>query len=194
MSTINKITLVGCGTIGSTLAYKLCLLSLETECFISEVQLVDHDVLDENNLPYLNLGKNTNLLGVSKVDVLKHSLSNINPHLNIVPINDKYENIPWKERTYMIDCRDSKNQNSIFNLKVNIDGHFGHINTNPQTNNETGDSRYKFSNSRFCADVLTNIVCRYIFDSDFKCKYSEGKCYAINLMYSPEKLYEIEQT
>lgn len=194
MCAINKITLVGCGTIGSALAYNLCLLSLDAGCCVSKIYLIDHDTLDEKNLPYLDLGENTNLLGVNKTDVLKHLLSKINPHIELISIPKRFEDMSYyKEKTFMVDCRDSINQDSIFDLKLNIDGHFGNINTNPQTNEEEGDSRYRFSNSKFCANVLATIVCRYIFDVDFRNKHSEGKSYAVNLMYSPEKLHEIEK-
>ena len=45
------ITIIGCGTLGSAVAYSLALRSLDSD--INKLYLIDDDVLEIKNLPYL---------------------------------------------------------------------------------------------------------------------------------------------
>jgi len=191
---MNKITIAGCGTLGSILCLKLCLLSREEDVNISEINLIDFDEIDIKNFPYLTLSKNT-YRDMNKAEALAHALREVNIILKLNPIKEKLTKAVLEKHdisdTYLIDCRDTGSEKSYSNLKINLDGHYGRINFSPQHRKRGGDSRYRIFNSRFCADVLASIVCRIIYDEDFRIKYSGGNstAYTVDLKYFPENLY-----
>lgn len=167
VKTIDSISIIGCGTLGSILAYKIVLMSLEKNISINNLYLVDNDSLDIKNLPYLFISETRNnaIFGKPKPEVLKSLLSPINKKLNIISIHDSF---PLNDdhniyRTFMIDCKDDLHCDSRFNIKLNFDGAYASLRTKiddielVQTKN-----KYSFGNSRLHADYLSSICCHMI--------------------------------
>ena len=139
-------SVVGCGSLGSNVAYALTLKSLGTD--IQYLCLIDNDILEEKNLPYLLYLPY--LIGKSKVESLKKILKMVNPNLPIYAIFASY---PLKdellENSYRIDCRDSKEIDPYFNLRLRVDGNFGIVQTNPKSLLDNEKTNYKMGVSPF---------------------------------------------
>ena len=151
--------IVGCGSMGSSLAYSLMLKSLDD--YISELFLIDNGLLEYKNLPYLNCG-NSDYIMKPKSFVLKSIINDINPQ---VVLRTKFgdEKTDFNIDYYVIDCRDTPSRFSRSNMKINIDGYFGLIDLNPQDKLEKLDSRYSIKNSKFYAHILSNLCVNIIF-------------------------------
>ena len=168
---MNSITIIGCGTLGSSLAYKLVSKSLDTDCKLKQLNLIDYDVIDIKNFPYLTMGIDNEWVNHYKVDVLKHILTQINRSIEISTSIVKYSitDSSKDDLNYIIDCRDNNEECPCCNLKINCDGKFGMVNLKPQTKVSDGSSNYRFGNSRYYADIFAGIVCNMIY-SDEKIK------------------------
>jgi len=188
-----RITIIGCGTLGSSLAYKLGLLSLEDNSNLTSITLVDSDYLEEKNIPYLHLGKTSPLIDLPKSLALRNIIRDVNPYLKVDYVVDSYP-IRSANGTLggsLIDCRDTTNEDPNCFMKVNIDGPFGKIILNPgEVKGKSSD--YKIGNSRYYADLLSVTVCRLLFDEEFQQKYDKER-YVINLKVSMEELYELDE-
>lgn len=189
------IAIVGCGTLGATMAYKLCLMSLEKESSIQKLTLIDNDYLEEKNFPYLTSFRTSELIGRKKAITLKNMIQNINPELYIgslhltFPDEVPHNNPIWE--SVIIDCRDTIQSDCRTLLKMNFDGKFGIIETFPINKDGNSDSRYRFGNSRLYADKLSTIAVRILLKYQLGMrKLTRGK-YAYNLLDSLEHGYEI---
>lgn len=164
-----KITVVGCGTLGSFFAYKLALSSIQNDIHIERLYLIDNDSLDDGNLPYLTLtkldSKERNLLGKSKAIILASLLHRISPNLDIRALYKTYplEGNHEIYETLMIDCRDTSNCDEKFFMKINIDGKYASIKLRPRQIETDESTRYSFGNSRYYADLLSTICCYILF-------------------------------
>jgi hypothetical protein len=178
-------SIVGCGSLGSALAYCVALKSLEEE--IDYLFLLDKDCLYEKNLPYI-VGNQTysNLntyIGKPKVEVLKEILNSINPKLSICTL---YDNYPIEDNflkySYRIDCRDSGDIDPYFNMRIRIDGNFGLILMNPKQS-ETKDtmSRYVFGNSRLNSMILSSVCSTLIFHEYWHQHLEDSRLFLVNL-------------
>ncbi len=159
-----SITIIGCGTVGSVLSQKLLTLSYDYP--LKEVILIDFDILDEKNLPYLHIRKKTSkFLYLPKVDVLASLLTEINPKVKIKKMREKYPcQLP---DGFRIDCRDSKDTCFDTNIRLNYDGIWGSVVVNPITYiSEKSNSRYRFKLSKylvekFCFKVIDQIILKW---------------------------------
>ena len=188
---ITKIAIIGCGTLGAAIASKLCLKSTDRKCKLKHLVLVDHDKIDVKNFPYLHMKKDDEVIGLPKPEVLKRLISGICSKLKVDAVNHSFPfcaSYKALANTFLIDCRDTSAEDSRCSLKVNFDGHFGTINFKPLDSDQIQEHRYNFGNSRYHADVLASIVCRYLFNPEFREKYNQNK-YVINLEL--EELYVI---
>ena len=118
-----------------------------------------------------------------KVWVLKSIIEDINHNVNVEARYNKIENVDIDDDIYIIDCRDTPSEFSKAALKLNVDGQFGLINTNPQDRLESSYSRYSIKNSRFyshlmssfCIRVITGDVCLGVETNKFLVDLKEGK-------------------
>lgn len=138
------------------------------------------------------MGIDNNWINHYKVDVLKYILSQINQSIQIKTSNIKYcpENTFKDENTFTIDCRDSSDECSFCDLKINFDGKFGLINFNPTDNIKNIESNYKFGNSRYYADIFAGIVCNCMYSN---VQLNNKTKFVIDLDYiSKENFHEVK--
>lgn len=185
MNTINSFTIIGCGTLGSAIAYSLVLRSLDSD--INKIYLIDDDVLELKNLPYLFYVDHLHQkIHKPKVLVLKDILYGINPKLAIETIFKRYPiNNDQINNSYTIDCRDTKESDNKCNMKAHVDGHWGSLILNTENNVANDVSRYTIKNSRYYSMIMANICVRVIMN-DLSLNNS---LYIIDLR--KEKFYEL---
>lgn len=155
----NNISIVGCGTLGSSLAYMLALRHKDNN--IDKLTLIDNDILEDKNLPYITM-TSKEYLYLPKVMVLRDILTNISD-INIEIYYETYPQIDISDDSYMIDCRDTSSECSNFSLKLNIDGYYGFINRGPKDIPVVRSSRYTINNSNYYSILFAGIITRYIF-------------------------------
>jgi len=165
------ISIIGCGGLGSALAYMIMIRSLEKDLDIKQLCLIDYDTLEYKNLPYLHSNK-TEYVFMPKVIVLRDILSNMTNDIDIrsyfgnypdlknldeVDINEVYD-------TYMIDCRDTSSECSACSIKLNLDGPFGVVNLKPDDIEGAKSSRYTINSSRYYSMLFAGMCCQIIFN------------------------------
>jgi len=169
----SNISIIGCGNLGSSLAYMISLRSLELE--IEKLVLIDNDIIEEKNLPYLSI-HSAKFVSIPKVEILKDLLIN----LSSIKIRAYHDTYPYLEKikdddkedlfnSFVIDCRDTPSESSKCSLKLNIDGCYGIINRGPSNVSKTRSSRYTRRNSKYYAILFAGIVSQFIF-GDIKLK------------------------
>lgn len=159
-----NITIVGCGTLGSSLAYALSLKSIEGN--VDSITLVDNDVIEEKNLPYLYVNNKVDydkFIGSPKVICLQYIIKQIT-HIPIYRYYDKYEDVKFNNDQILIDSRDTGSQDSIFKYKLNIDGSFGRIIVNPEYSSSIPKKRNKYiiGDSRYYSHIFSFLVCEKV--------------------------------
>lgn len=163
-----NIAIVGCGNLGSSLAYMISLKSFEKD--IRQLILIDNDIIEEKNLPYLYISSSS-LISLPKVEILKDILIGLSKIKTIKAYNETYPDLNRMREedksdlisSYMIDCRDTPSECSQFSMKLNIDGYYGIINRGPSNICKTRSSRYTMGNSKYYAILFAGIVTQYIF-------------------------------
>jgi len=176
------ITIIGCGTLGSAMAYAITLRSLHEN--LEQLILVDNDVIEEKNLPYLTT-YSRNYLRFPKGVVLEEILRGVNPALEIKSHHTTYpdlislsdENKDEIFDTCMIDCRDTPQECPEHTMKLNLDGGYGIINVRPRDNGTPKTSRYVFGNTKYYAMLFAGIATQVLF-GEVKLKHTKT---AINL-------------
>ena len=180
-----KMTIAGCGTLGSSLAYLLSLKSLDGHN-IEQINLIDNDCLDQKNIPYLNItSTKTTYIGKPKVYILKDFLKKINSKINFVPYYSTYGGVKSKvfdEDVFVIDCRDTGEVLKGIHLKLNLDGPYGIIKFNPTEKTSRKNSRYTYGNSRYNGFLFASQVIQLICTDDM-----ENRSFAINLEKNGER-------
>jgi len=165
-ATYNSITIVGCGNIGAYLANAIALKSVE-ENFVKKLILVDNDIIEHKNFPYVyqNLNKNkkndiNKYIGNPKVNLLKLLLKNLNHNLNIEInyIDYRYLSSITSHKGLIIDCRDTEDEDSLFNLKISCEGIFGKIIINPADTKCSATSPYILGLSKFYSSYFSHII------------------------------------
>jgi len=162
------ISIIGCGNLGSSLAYMIALRSLEE--YIKQLILIDNDIIEEKNLPYLSVFSNK-FISLPKVEILREILINLSSIENIRAYNDTYPDLNKIEEddkidlfsSYLIDCRDTASECSKHSIKLNIDGYYGIINREPSNVCRVRSSRYTMGNSKYYALLFAGIVSQFIF-------------------------------
>ncbi|MCK5021133.1 MAG: ThiF family adenylyltransferase [Candidatus Peribacteraceae bacterium] len=181
MSLPSNIAIIGCGTLGSSLAYQLTLLSREQD--IERLFLIDRDCLEPKNLPYLCAASDTvRYRGRPKAFVLGDMLARLNTNLEVFDFYEFYPECKSFNRLqysdiFMIDCRDTADQSKDFNVKLNLDGNYGIINFGLVEKRTKKESRYTLGESKYNALLFSTVCIRMIN------QYEEhkGKKYGIDL-------------
>lgn len=196
-----KIMIVGCGNVGSKLAYMLALITNDNLLNLEELVLLDNDTLERSNLPYISIGvsNSEDYLGKPKVEVLYDIIHPICPNLKIEPIYSKNfiscinDEDSYSDSYFIIDCRDTKNKHKNFHMKLNIDGAFGLISTLDNELAESHNSRYVYGKcdlysmtfASICASILMNMV----NNRDYK-----KQLLAVDLRFGKVDVYDISPT
>jgi hypothetical protein len=173
-TTPKHLLIVGCGTVGAALVFKLCLHEIENPT-LSKIFIIDFDYLEPKNFPYCGCFKKEDNVGKTKVSVCRH-LTRTNENLYLVEAsygrypNPAINNLIPKD-TMIIDCRDEDDIFQNCSMKINIDGSYGRIRIFPEvsTSDQTrpvGQSKYQLGCDKYYADILTSIVVSLIFEPD----------------------------
>ena len=108
----SSVLLIGAGGLGSPVALYLVAAG------IGRLGVVDFDVVDESNLQRQILHSTTDI-GKSKIDSAVHKLSNLNPHVKIVPIKEKLDSKNARrlifEYDIVVDATDNFNARYLIN-------------------------------------------------------------------------------
>lgn len=162
----NSISIIGCGNLGSALAYMIILKAMEQNNDIENLYLIDNDILENKNIPYL-YADNKDYINKPKVYILKDMLSRINKNVKISATYETFPNIAsidQLQETYIIDCRDTPDESYVCSMKLNLDGQYGVINLNPiNKDGGKGASRYVINSSKYYAMFFAGICCQIIF-------------------------------
>ena len=167
------ITLVGCGTLGSNLAYLLVLRTLFDDN-IEKINLIDNDILEEHNLPYL-WSTDKCFLGFPKSLVLKDLFSSLNLKNKIEYINGTFPDINpelfiKQSNNICIDCRDTPEMDNRFFMKLACDGPYARLIVNPKSSSKNiklqTASRYTQISSPFHCALLSAKAVEYIFTKE----------------------------
>jgi len=174
-----KLAIVGCGSLGSCMAYMIMLNSLDNK--ITDLTLIDNDILESKNIPYLSVcDKYSHLMMKPKVWVLESIIEDINTKVHIKTIHDNMENITISPDVYMIDCRDTPSECSRTSLKINIDGQFGLINRNPHDRLENNHARYSIKNSKYYSHLMAS-YCVQVVAGDILLSAHEADKFLVDL-------------
>jgi hypothetical protein len=169
-----KICIAGCGSVGSNLAYALT-LKQQVYTTITDLLLIDFDVLESKNFPYLFITESNisdpNYKGCTyKVEYLHKMLSPLSNGLNIEYVVDSFENVINIniEEYIKIDCRDSLDQSEIFKYKLTFDHTYARFIINPKTVPHGDRSNYMFTikNNFNCLFFCMKLIDEFILDED----------------------------
>jgi molybdopterin/thiamine biosynthesis adenylyltransferase len=127
MMNITNCTIIGCGSLGSFIAYNLCLYNNKVNR-IKTLTLIDKDDIDAKSFPYVTLNDKKKI-GKPKVNVLSKLLLDVNSDITIKKEYKDINDITLSDRNNLIfDCRDNSHLlQDYYNIKLNIDGNFGSI-------------------------------------------------------------------
>ena len=157
-----KITIIGCGNVGSSLAYLITQRS-NYQPDLKSLTLIDYDLLHPPNLPYISLGYSEaieeNFLHNPKVFALDHELQKIMTNESNMKIHIDYNKIinfnELDHDSLIIDCRDTGSQSDKCDFKLCQDGPFARMILNPKDLNDNGSGRYRIESNKFFAMALT---------------------------------------
>jgi hypothetical protein len=163
--------ILGCGSLGSSVAYNISLKSLD-DPEIKKIILIDDDVLTEKNNPYIiGIDFSESYLEY-KSKYLENIILGINDKLVVKSFVKSYpdEITPQQINKYSdyikIDCRDTVDESSIFDVKLNIDGNFLSVIFKPENKKGTNNSRYSLGYSKYNSSIASMIILTYIFKND----------------------------
>jgi len=185
-----KITIIGCGTVGSYLAYQIALRNIELKK-VKELTLIDYDSLIDKDLPYIIGNMDKFFVGSPKTMALQHILNGVNPNLVTIGINKKYSDglLLDLDNNFIIDCRDTQDCNKYFKLKLNLDGPYGMINIKPDNKINKKESRYTFSNNKYYANLFTIMVTQLLFNN----KKQDKNIYIVDMRDVIPQIIEYEK-
>ena len=117
---IDKPAIVGCGTVGAALSFKLAELKI-----ISDLKLYDFDCVsgcvEKPSYPFF-----VEEAGIPKVNIVKYNCRYLNPSLRILTYKEKIVK-PLESKSFVIDCRDCKSSDIGAKIRISLDGHMLYI-------------------------------------------------------------------
>ncbi len=120
---VNKIAIVGCGTLGGSLA-----IHLIEQGLISFIELYDYDIVTSSTGVMYPYRKEE--CGISKVKILEFVCKKINSNVEVNAINEiVLQNI--NKQRFIIDARDRKLPKINYNIKMSIDGKLLYVDSRP---------------------------------------------------------------
>lgn len=174
---MKKLSVVGCGTVGSELLYLFAHRCLEKKCKFNILEFVDPDVVtDENSVSN----------GYPKVLDLEDKINDINPHIILRPIIDIYPDFLDKQtdiekkNTIFIDCRDNAHKSNIFYMKIASDGPYGKIIKYPSESTVSEPVLYSLKNSKYYSKMTVMQALEDICNIKFPLKRDVEKIFILN--------------
>jgi len=154
---INKPAIIGCGTVGAALSFKLA----ESKT-VSDLKIYDFDCVSEfsNKPSYPFLAEES---GIHKIEIVKFNCRFINPSIRILTYREKVTK-PIESQSFVIDCRDCKSSNINSNIRISLDGHMLYIDSMSYEKSEFDYHRYISPRNPQYIERATNIIMNYLLD------------------------------
>lgn len=157
---INRPVIVGCGTIGATLA-----LYLAKRKLISQLQIYDFDTISFNGeksiYPF-----SVSEQGLFKVDVIKFLCQKENPDLSVVISREKVTK-PFYSNDFIIDCRDCKRPKIDASIRLSLDGFLLYIDSFKIQVESKNYYKYIYPKNTEFIDKAIEIIVQYLIDDRY---------------------------
>lgn len=154
-----NVSIVGCGTVGASLA-----LNLTEKDVLYSLYLYDYDVVsatyDTNEIyPF-----NDNHVGLNKAELIAIKCSIKNKNMTIKYFKERVCE-PLYNNTLVIDCRDNKKPNINSAFSVSLDGYLLYL----DATNKNNDDYHTYINKRNPEFILKamDIIHNYMINSEF---------------------------
>ena len=157
---INKPILVGCGTIGATLALKLT-----EEKIVSQLKIYDFDVVSFNstqNIYPFNISES----GIPKVQIIKFMCKKLHPNL-CIDVYPKKVIHPFNNNDFIIDCRDCKRPILNSNIRLSLDGYLLYIDSCKVQEDNKNYYKYIFPKNPTYINSAINIIVDYLRNDEY---------------------------
>jgi molybdopterin/thiamine biosynthesis adenylyltransferase len=162
-----KIHIIGCGTIGSRLAIKLC-----EQALVSEINIYDDDIVTKKDPPIFlesSIGRNKCLIVEKYIKLILRSINTVKIYVsnNLVVKNINSNDL-------IIDCRDKKEYFLKSNIRVSYDNNLFYIDTTKQYFDTYRNlySEYYFKKKLCYIDLSVSILVSFITSKIWKKKRS----------------------
>jgi len=157
---INKPAIVGCGTVGSALSYKLAKSNI-----VSDLKIYDFDSVSEfsdiPSYPFLSSDG-----GLPKVKIVKFHCRYLNPSIRILAYQEKIVE-PFSTHSFVIDCRDCKSSDIGANIRISLDGHMLYVDSMSYEKCEYDYDRYISPRNPYYIEKAINIVFDYLVEDKY---------------------------
>jgi hypothetical protein len=188
-----NLCIVGCGSLGSNLINEIVEYN-NIKRFYDEINIVDNDVIEGHNFPYLNI-IDKKYINTPKVFLLRRILKMKIIDENVNYFYSSYKNVSFcnKDMIY-IDCRDVCYEDSLFKFKMCYDNSLFRIIFNPveqfnkyyqlSRHSYLKESSYIISSKNFLSRIIKfskYIILKYIFNKKYIYYNGERKERIINV-------------
>jgi hypothetical protein len=151
--------IVGCGTVGSSLAVRIA-----KEKNISCLRLFDFDRVssscDSGVYPFIKEEK-----ALNKVEVTRFLCLRSNPRMNVHICNDPIDD-PILQSCFVIDCRDNKAKPINAKIRISLDGYLLYVDSLVKNNN-IYYSRYVMPRNKDYIDKAMEILINYLNKEEY---------------------------
>jgi hypothetical protein len=157
---INESIIVGCGTIGASLA-----LYLSKEKLISQLKIYDFDMVsfynNQSTYPF-----STSESGLSKIQIIKFLCKKLHPELMIHAAQEKIVK-PFETNEFVIDCRDCKRPKINSKVRLSLDGHLLYIDSCKKQSDSKNYYRYIYPKDSNFIDAAIKIIADYLINDQY---------------------------
>ena len=157
---ISKPAIVGCGTVGATLAF-----GLAKSKKVSDLKIYDFDCVSDSkdNSAYPFLPEEA---GIPKVQIVKFNCRYLNPNLRVLAYETKITNTV-DSRSFIIDCRDNKSNDINAKIRISLDGHMLYIDSMTYEESEFDYHRYIVPRQPDYIEKAVDIILNYLKNDDY---------------------------
>lgn len=150
---IESVHIIGCGTIGSNLTFKLCKLNVTEQLHIYDFDVVTY--LDKSEFPYSKFHQ-----GCDKVTALVSMMRCmlLGSRTQVVGHKKKVMSFTKKPRNIVIDCRDRKIPKIESHLRLALDGPTLIVDSRENYKTVRDHSEYELQKDFAYIDLATSIV------------------------------------
>lgn len=146
-----RVHIVGCGLLGSGLAFKLCKYEL-----CSHIYLYDPDIVETCHFPYMKA-----FIGTSKVDALSAVIDSLDCDVRIYAKQVRITSRRKFHTGIVVDCRDNKSIPIDSNIRLSLDGPVFIIDCREQVPIETYTEYLLNQDSAYC-DLALSIALNFL--------------------------------
>ena len=157
---INSPLIIGCGTLGSSLA-----LNLAKKNLVSKLTIYDFDIVssgsNESIYPFKSYES-----GIPKVKIIKFMCRKINPDMVVVAHEERVsQSIDTND--FIIDCRDCKTIKINSRLKLSLDGHLLYIDSSKNYSSGKNYHKYMYSKDPGFIESAVTTITNYLVNDDY---------------------------